>query len=108
MTNPRQRLPKTVGYNDRVGMRFEHRYRCDDRDDPGGVQNGVYGVPVEYLEWCQDNCPDKFGWHFESEPVYERWGDSENAPLTVVVHIGYITFEHQEDLVIFKLRHLKG
>ena len=51
MTNPWPRLPKTVGYKDREGMRFEHRYRCDNRDDPGGVQNGVYGVPKIYLEW---------------------------------------------------------
>ena len=102
MTNPRQRLPKTVGYKDREGLRFEHRYRCDDRDDPGGVQNGVYGVPVEYLEWCQDNCPDRFGWHFEMENIFEHDGSS------IAAHIGYITFEHQEDLVIFKLRHLKG
>jgi len=97
-----------LSYRSREGMRFEHRYRCDNRDDPGGWQNNVYGVPVEYLEWCQDNCPDKFGWHFESELIYERCVDSENAPLMVFVYIGYVTFERLEDLVIFKLHHLKG
>jgi hypothetical protein len=95
-------LPITVAYKTREGLQFEHRYRCNYLDDPGGWQNNVYGVPVEYLEWCQDNCPDKFGWHFEMETIFENEGDY------TTVHIGYITFEHQEDLVIFKLRHLKG
>jgi hypothetical protein len=101
-------LPKTVAYNAREGLQFEHRYKCGKLDDPWGRQDNVYGVPVEYLEWCQDNCPDRFGWHFESEPIYERWVEREYVPPVDFVHIGYITFEHQEDLVIFKLRHLKG
>lgn len=67
-------------YQAREGLKFEHRYRCNHLDDPDSWKNNVYGVPKVYLEWCQDNCPDKFGWHFESEPIYERWGDSENAP----------------------------
>jgi hypothetical protein len=86
-------------------MKFEHRYRCNYL---GGGNLGYevlfrfYGVPAVYLEWCQDNCPDRFGWHFETESIFEHEGSS------IADHAAYITFEHQEDLVIFKLRHLKG
>lgn len=89
-------------YQAREGLKFEHRYQCNHLDDPDGWKNNVYGVPKVYLEWCQDNCPDKFGWHFETETIFEHEG------VYVTVHIGYITFERQEDLVIFKLRHLNG
>lgn len=87
-------------------MKFEHRYRCNYLEGTDGGNHG-YGVPVVYLEWCQDNCPDRFGWHFETESIFEHWDDSGNVAPTIVLN-GYITFEHQEDLVIFKLRHLKG
>jgi len=97
-----------LSYRSREGMRFEHRYRCDNQDDPGGVQNGVYGVPKIYLEWCLANCENnEWGWHFEPETVYDLAYELDNAP-PLTIFVGHITFKRREDLVIFKLRHLKG
>jgi hypothetical protein len=71
------------------------------------VQNGVYGVPKIYLEWCHANCKNGWGWHFEPEDFFDLVHELDNAP-PLTIFVGHITFECQEDLVIFKLRHLKG
>lgn len=94
-------------YKSKEGIKFEHRFRCDNRDDPEGVRNGVYGIPKIYLEWCHANCKNGWGWHFEPEDFFDVVHELDNAP-PLTIFVGHITFERQEDLVIFKLCHLNG
>ena len=50
------------------------------------------GVPFGFINWCLDNCLGKWGW----------WFSGSNTPKD---SIAYMSFEIEEDLVLFGLTH---
>lgn len=57
------------------------------------------GVPAVYVDWCTNNCSGRWGWWFDRDNarLYStRLPDRTQA---------YLSFEYEEDLIIFTLTH---
>lgn len=56
------------------------------------------GVPASYVDWMLRNCLGRWGWWFERDiaTLYRKEGERS---------IAYLSFELEEDLVVFNLTH---
>ena len=70
-------IPDDCGYE----IRFNHN-----------IDLRTEGVSATYIDWCVDNCFGKFGWWFT------RRGSNRDSN-------AYLSFENEEDLVLFNLTH---
>lgn len=56
------------------------------------------GVPISLINWCQENCIGRWGWHFDRDlSRFYTHPDSHG--------IAHLSFEIEEDLVLFGLTH---
>ena len=72
------------------------------------------GVPDTYIKWCNANCEHRWGWHFWQSDLAKKmssmpWNDEWIPPPEVIEGTrAYMSFESQEEMVIFKLINLTG
>lgn len=77
-------IPDTCGYE----KIFAHNL---DLKDPG--------VSYGYVNWCVENCIGLWGWWFERD-ISKFYTDPDNHTTNA-----YLSFEMEEDLVLFNLTH---
>ena len=75
-------IPEDCGY----GKRFKY--------DVDMHSNGIMG---ECIDWCQQNCKDKWGWWFEGPDQQDPWDhkwEEQNS---------YMSFENKREAMTFFL-----
>lgn len=70
-----------------------------------------HGVPSRYIEWCDANCENLWGWHFWQDPHVQKipW-DGDWLPHDEVTRStkAYISFESYDEMILFKFINLSG
>jgi hypothetical protein len=76
-------IPDDCGY----GVKLIHNINLNDT-----------GVPATYVDWMRLNCSGRWGWWFERDiaTLYSKEGERS---------VAHLSFELEEDLVIFSLTH---
>lgn len=70
-----------------------------------------HGVPSRYIEWCDANCENLWGWHFWQAPHVQKipWDDEWLPPDEVTRSTkAYISFESYDEMILFKFINLSG
>ena len=76
-------IPDNCGYD----IRFSYSLCLND-----------HGVPIGFINWCLNNCDGRWGWFFERD--ISRFYTHPDTHSTA-----YMSFEIEEDLILFNLTH---
>ena len=68
------------------------------------VRISKHGVCGSYIDWCEDNCKSKQGWHFEdTEAKYDDWEPNVHWNNCQAV----LTFVSKKEAFMFALHNMK-
>lgn len=61
-----------------------------------------HGVPSTYIEWCDLNCENLWGWHFGKDP------HAHKVRNYYLKSKAYMSFESYDEMILFKFINLSG